>query len=139
MLPTAADEFRLCYIERPWAYFTTAPVTADLGEDWHKIPYEHNASAPRVWDARSALPRYELFRLAVEVDGLVEPREYHLNSPYSVEVINGGNIAWLRTDPYETARDPVAIMAGTPLTTFCATIEALGGTVYLPRRKETSP
>lgn len=37
---------RLCYIDGPWAYFTTQPVAEQWGDDWDDAPYEHNAGDP---------------------------------------------------------------------------------------------
>ena len=36
----------LCYIDGPWAYFTTRPVAEQWGDYWDDAPYEHNAGEP---------------------------------------------------------------------------------------------
>jgi hypothetical protein len=36
----------LCYVEKCWAFFTRAPLSAQWGDDWDDAPYEHNAGWP---------------------------------------------------------------------------------------------
>jgi hypothetical protein len=36
----------LCYVDGPWAYFTTQPLREQWGDDWSDAPYEHNAGPP---------------------------------------------------------------------------------------------
>lgn len=36
----------LCYISKPWAYFTTQKLEDQWGDDWDDAPYEHNAGEP---------------------------------------------------------------------------------------------
>ena len=73
--------------------------------------------------------RYEIVKVAF--DGpFDQPCEPHLNSPFSVEQINAGAVAWLRSPSY--AEDPVAIPAGTTLDEFIRIVTSAGGTVYLP-------
>ena len=45
----------LCYIEGPWAYFTTRPLADQCGDDWDDAPYEHNAGWPYKWHKRDGL------------------------------------------------------------------------------------
>lgn len=40
------DTLRLCYIDGPWAFFTTQPLDQQWGDDWNDAPYEHNAGDP---------------------------------------------------------------------------------------------
>ena len=36
----------LCYVDAPWAYFTTRRLSEQWGDDWDDAPYEHNAGTP---------------------------------------------------------------------------------------------
>lgn len=36
----------LCYVDEPWAYFTTQKLEDQWGDDWEDSPYEHNAGKP---------------------------------------------------------------------------------------------
>ena len=36
----------LCYVDKPWAYFTTQKLEDQWGDDWEDIPYQHNAEEP---------------------------------------------------------------------------------------------
>lgn len=110
---------KLCYVYGHWAYFTKKPIHEQWGDDWNDAPYEHNAGEP-----------YD-YALKVAWEGpLEEPSEGHLNSPYSVEQINAGQIAWLRTDKWITPAQ--AIMAGATIGEFIDGIYRAGGTVFLP-------
>lgn len=51
------------------------------------------------------------------------PCDGYTNSPYSVEDINKGAIAWLHTDKYN-------IQAGTTMEDFIKTIKDNGGDIY---------
>lgn len=39
-------DFKLCYIDGCWAYFTTQDLDKQWGDDWDDVPYEHNAGDP---------------------------------------------------------------------------------------------
>lgn len=52
----------------------------------------------------------------------------HLNSPYSVENINKGVIAWLWTDNFR-------LFAGATMEEFIKTIQDNGGTIYTELKK----
>ncbi len=115
----------LCYVSPPWAYFTTQPLEKQWGDDWNDAPYEHNAGLPYRY-AGVGEP-YEVIQVAFDAP-LETPADGHLNSPYSVEMINAGTVAWLYTAYY--TNPPTKIMAGTPLSEFRKLIVAVGGTVY---------
>ena len=36
----------LCYVDEPWAFFTTQELSKQWGDDWDHSPYEHNAEEP---------------------------------------------------------------------------------------------
>lgn len=131
----ASETLRLCYVDLPWAFFTTRDLAEQWGDDWNDAPYEHNAERPyEDWhSAREGKPlRWEIVQVAVETE-LSPPCEPGFNSsPWSVEQINRGDVPWLR-DHYGGKHPP--IMAGTTLPDFIAAIEASGGTVYFARRE----
>ncbi len=120
----AIDDAKLCYVRGPWAWFTTKELDEQWGDGWGKRPYEHNAGTP--YGPRDG-EDFAVF--CVAWDGPFDPPcEGHTNSPWSVEAINGGAIAWLRTDPW--VKTPVAIPAGTTYADFRRLIASAGGTVY---------
>jgi hypothetical protein len=51
-------EFRLCYVNGPFAYFTTKEVSEQWGDDWNDAPYEHNAGKPYEWSKRDKAPKW---------------------------------------------------------------------------------
>ena len=63
------------------------------------VPYEHNAGTPYIWASHRDVESYELMKVAYE-GPFVTPDAYHTNSPYSVEMINAGAVAWLRTEQW---------------------------------------
>ena len=125
---------RLVYVEDSWAWFTTRPDWQEQwGDDWNDAPYEHNAGEPYTWKpymAERGVPHYEIVKVAWDGADLRLPRDGFLNSPWSVQQINAGAIAWLMPPDYSDAL--VAIMAGTTLHDFIGEIHGQGGTVYMP-------
>lgn len=120
-MTTKTDEaiLRLCYVDEPWAYFTPRPLAEQSGDDWNDVPYEHNAEPPNGTDI-----------VKVAYDGDFEtPCDNNRNSPYSVDEINAGVIAWLRRSKW-SSKPMVAIPAGTLLAEFCKLIRKGGGKVY---------
>jgi hypothetical protein len=120
----------LCYVNDPWAHFTTNLLDEQWGDDWNDVPYEHNAGNPYTpIPGRDEEGAWQIVKVAFEGD-FREPCDGHLNSPYSVKQINTGAVPWLRSwdDP-----PAIQIWAGMPLSEFMRTVEAEGGTVYLPR------
>lgn len=122
------EEAVLCYVDGSWAYFTTCQLDKQWGDDWNDAPYEHNAGAPYGWHENSKLPKYEIIKIAF--DGNFETPDSicnGLNSPWSVELINAGAVAWL-TQRY--GKQKISILAGTSVTKFCDLIRTGGGSVY---------
>lgn len=97
------QDFKLCYVDDEFAYFTTKPLTEQWGDDWNDVPYEHNAGTPYKDEGM------EIMKLAYSAD-METPREGYNNSPFSVEVINSGAIAWLRSSTWSKVK--VEIQAG---------------------------
>lgn len=141
------NELKLCYVEDMWAYFTSQPLEEAWGDDWNDAPYEHNAGSPYHWHPRSERvdtpdgtqwqelpedqqpPKWEIVKVAWE--GPFEtPDEHAINSRYSVQMINRGDIAWLRPAPWvsDTARP---ILAGTTYDDFVDLIRLGGGEAYV--------
>ena len=117
---------RLCYIDGPWAYFTTQPLADQWGDDWNDAPYEHNAGTPYgPLDDET----FEIVKVAWDGDWDT-PCAGHGNSPWSVQQINAGAVAWLLSTPWRK-RGPFVIMAGTTLDRFCDLIREGGGNVYM--------
>lgn len=140
----------LCYVNGSWAWFTSKPLSEQWGDDWNDAPYEHNAGRPyepcwhnepehvakrgglckcqscvRDWNI-DGTPRWSIIRVAWE-GPFVTPDDGCPNSRFSVEAINAGAIAWLRTED----RSPhIAIPAGTTVGDFVRLVLQAGGKIY---------
>ena len=133
----------LCYIDGGTAFFTTQPLADQWGDDWDDAPYEHNAETPywpsihyyadgtqkkseRDWNA-DGTPKWTI--LEVEFTGNVcRPCDGKINSQYSVEQINRGEVPWLSM-PF------ACIYAGASLAEFREFIQRAGGIVKVTRGK----
>lgn len=110
----------LCYVRNGKAYFTDQPLDKQWGDDWDDAPYEYNAGPPYT-DAGVQIT-------CLYFEGLfLTPDDGHTNSPWSVEMINRGEVAWLRSDGGTSP----PIMAGTTMEDFIARIRAAGGKVFV--------
>jgi len=119
----------LCYVDGPWAYFTTQKLKDQWGDDWNDAPYEHNAGTPYEWyHGDDSKEPWKIIKVAFEGD-FHEPCSGCTNSSFSVEDINSGAIPWLRSAPW--ADKKVSIPAGTTLKDFCDSVKSAGGAVYL--------
>lgn len=122
----AQPTFKLCYIKGSFAWFTTAELSEQWGDDWDDAPYDCNAGKPYNEDG------VELMQIAFETE-LQTPADIAFNSRYSVKDINSGAIPWLQ-DYY--CKDSVdKIMAGASPEEFTEMILKHGGMVYLPLAK----
>lgn len=122
----------LCYVSGCWAYFTTRKLSEQWGDDWSDAPYEHNAETPYEYgehDRNKGRAPWTITKVAFDGD-FEPPCEGHCNSPWSVEQINAGAVAWLRTSRWHGGK-PVIVPAGTTLERFCELIREGGGNVYL--------
>lgn len=119
-------EFKLCYVDGAFAYFTTKDLHKQWGDDWNDAPYEHNAGEPYlphgpddgIWEIKK-----------VAFDGPFEtPADTTgLNSNYSVEDINACAVPWL----YSRYSDvKVSIFAGVTIEEFTEKVKRAGGKVY---------
>lgn len=137
--------FKLCYIDRDTAYFTTRDLDKQWGDDWNDAPYEHNAGTPygptiynyingenikceEDWN-EDGTPKWELYHLKFDCWRLETPAAKHYNSPYSVQMINAGAIAWL--SGYNKDYTPIAIQAGASIEEFKHKVESAGGLIYI--------
>lgn len=143
--------FVLCYVDGPWAWFTTCPLDRQWGDDWNDAPYEHNAGEPYDWrpsmaeertrpdgSVRAPIVEYRLMRLAWH-GPLSTPEERwkcresgSYNSPWSVQQINRGETSWLAPSCWDRPVEPVVIMAGASLIDFTQFAARAGCTVYAP-------
>ena len=114
-------QWRLCYVEDAFAWFTTQPLSKQWGDDWNDAPYEHNAGIPYGWRTGSTGDPYELLSVGFHVSAET-PAGYSV----SVEQINGGERPWLK--PYRGD----GLMAGASLEDFIAFCHANRGQVFLP-------
>ena len=118
----------LCFIKNGVAYFTTQELKAQTGDDWGDIPYETNAGRPYPVSDKGK---------PVKISAYLYPRHFKTPaelagsySPYSVEDINAGAVAWL----YSTEDgERIAIYAGTPLSEFKRIMTPTGGIVPAER------
>lgn len=119
----------LCYVENSWAFFTTRRLVDQWGDDWDDVPYESNAGRPYEWHSESSDEPWEIIKVAW--DGPFNTPDYmHHNSPWSVQSINAGAVAWLNTARW-VHKHPVSIPAGVTLEEFQRLINKGGGRVYL--------
>ena len=129
-------KYRLCYVcpRTKFAYFTSIPLTKQWGDDWDDAPYEHNAGDPYDSHYSRRGSKEKVKHDIVTVAWTAEyrtPNDGHVNSPWSVQAINAGSVAWLIPDPWREGLTPIP--AGTELADFVRIIEASGGEVYIPR------
>lgn len=124
------NNLKLCFVKDNWAWFTTCSLKEQWADDWDDAPYEHNAGEPYYWDSYRKVEPYNIVKVAW--DGpFCSPCEDLLNSPYSVEMINRGDIAWLRPDKSMDLKEAKPIPAGTSLEEFIKLIRLGNGEVYI--------
>ena len=117
-------DYKLCYIRRGKAFFTTQDIEDQWGDDWNDAPYEHNAGEPYTGKD------WKIFTVFFEVDLLNEPCDDYRNPFYSVEEINKKKIPWLYSDKY--SEHNIKIWAGTTLEEFIETIKKIDSEIYVP-------
>jgi len=122
------EKFKLCYVEDNFAWFTTADLSDQWGDDWNDAPYEHNAGSPYAWREGDDKAEYKLMRVAF-YSQLETPADISGgNSRYSVQAINAGAVAWLADRFGEKC---TTISAGCNPETFIKTIKETGGDVFI--------
>jgi hypothetical protein len=131
-------DYRLCYISGGQAYFTTKDPTDQWGDDWDDAPYEHNAGMPYMYDEhnqRGGEAPWDIVVVSFSSD-LEPPDRHHWNSPYSVESINKGAVAWLAPPVHDfdrvAGRVYEPIYGGAGLVEFARKIRQSGGDILIP-------
>ena len=123
-------KYELCYVDGNKAYFTS-DWEHQWGDDWNDVPYEHNAERPYTdyWEDKIEYP-IQLKELYFEFLGkwIKLPCDDFCNSPYSVEMINRGDVAWIRGDTFN-------ILAKTTYEDFIKIVEENDGKIYLPKER----
>jgi hypothetical protein len=123
----------LCYIDGPWAFFTTQELSKQWGDDWNDFPFQHNAGDPYTpFGTDTAF--WEITKVAF-TGPFDTPADK--GGSYSVQMINNKEVAWLSPDGYGTYKEgrPEPIFAGVTLDEFITKVEASGGVVYLTKGK----
>lgn len=132
--------FKLCFVEgEDYSGYGVAYFTDNLekqwGDDWDDAPYEHNAETPyHEWselieDNEDVCKRkwkhhpIKIKKIYFELNDYKVPCSGTNNSPYSVEDINKGVVAWVWNGDFQ-------LFAGATMTEFIDTIKANGGKVY---------
>jgi len=117
--------FRLCYVDAPWAWFTTRdPFTEQWGDDWNDAPYQDNAGDPYEWRPDRGVPEYRLLKVAY--DGpLLTPADRGLS--HSVQEINETPIPWLIDT---LAASEIIVLPGVTFPVFEQGVRWSGGRVY---------
>ena len=93
-------DYRRCYVDDNVMFFTDN-FEHQWGDDWNDRPYEHNAGEPYYIKPEEPLEDgYGHIRYVAFADRCYWKRPNYgmLNSPYSVEDINNGAVAWLYSD-----------------------------------------
>ena len=123
-------KYELCYVDGNKAYFTS-DWEHQHGDDWDDAPYEHNAERPYTHYFKDGIEYpIQLKELYYEfpTKWVKLPCDDYVNSPYSVEMINKGAIAWIIGDNF-------IIPAKTTFEDFIKIVEENDGIIYLPRER----
>jgi hypothetical protein len=136
--------YKLCYIEKSFAYFTTQDLDKQWGDDWNDTPYEHNAGEPytphiryyadgrtekipEYWNEDGS-PKWEIMKIAFYCPTAGTPAQMSgSNSKYSVQQINEGLIPWVTVYPQKW------LFAGASIDEFVEFIEEANGEVFFPK------
>lgn len=100
-----------------YAYFTPVELSEQTGDDWNDYPYEYNAGEPYDIDYSKDNTRNEYTIIKIpfypKSYDVKFPRDWgrYENSPFCVDDINGGAVAWIFDYKYKTKKS-VAVYAG---------------------------
>lgn len=136
-----SKNFELCYVHKNKAYFTN-DFEHCWGDDFDDIPYEHNAGLPYDYWSELIEDNEDIFKRKyihhpIELKELFYefpcewvslPCDNYTNSPFSVEMINKGAIAWIIGNDF-------IIPAKTEYEDFIKIVQSNKGIVYVPLSK----
>lgn len=114
------DEPTLCFVKGNWAYFKTP--SDEVPDNWGVVPYTY-VDPPQ---------GYIKLQFCVDMERPDDPYPEDC-CPYSVEMINSGEVPWLRLG------NDVGIMGGCGIEEFWDLIYEYGGAVAIPTMKPTWP
>jgi hypothetical protein len=120
-------DYKLCYVRGDNAYFTTASLEEQWGDDWDDAPYEHNAGRPYEYEDYRDCEPYEILHLKFELAFSQEPWSGYNNSPYAVEDINNGDTFWL-----SVYNEPDELYANASPSEFIDFVRRHDGMVFKP-------
>jgi hypothetical protein len=158
------EDYKLCFVETLGddcihiLFFTPFDARNVTGDDWGDVPYEHNASQPycaRLGSYKDIHSKKETASVLESLDGklvkvilysepilgvnspyigIETPCSNVLNSEYSVEDINNGEVPWIVATWFSNVicREE-KIMANA---TYKEVVEKLGDVVYLPKTRK---
>lgn len=115
------DDYKLCYVEKNFAYFTNLALSKQWGDDWDDICYSDNAGEPYYDD------EYQIIKIAYDGQNSYTPQDLHYGR-YSVKMINSGAIAWITGN---IGNKYIAISAGATIREFIEKVTELEENVYL--------
>ena len=113
------------YIEEKqekYAYFTPISLDKQWGDDWNDTPFEHNAGIPydNDYDDRNNRIEITIIKIPFYLDYHAKyAGDWGYNSPFSVQEINRGVVAWIYL---ESKKDYDTIFAGDSIEKFIKTI-----------------
>jgi len=141
-------DFKLCYIEGNFAYFTTQDLDKQTGDDWNDAPYDLNAGEPytptiyypsgkkdpRDWT--NGKPNWEIKKLVWEGDFDEAKNIYmeDINCIYCVDDINNKKVPWLEYQGYSNEDLEIKIWAGCSIKEFKKLIKKGGGKIYVEEK-----
>lgn len=114
-----------------YAYFTPIDLSKQWGDDWDDAPYEHNAGIPyddiisetKEKDGVLYVVNREYYDI-IQIPFVIKsinyklPNDYGYNSPFSVDMINGGAVAWIFDYAYRKRENMTSIYAGCTIYEF---------------------
>jgi len=123
-----------------YAYFTPISLDEQWGDDWNDAPYEYNAETPYDDVVIETIEKDGIkFASKVETHDIIQipfavhsynwklPKDYSFqgNSPFSVDMINSGAVAWIYDSADGKMKNMTSIMAGTTIPEFIKKIERI--------------
>lgn len=116
-----------------YAYFTPIELDKQWGDDWNDAPYEYNAEIPYddvILETKECdglkiatkIDHYDIIQIpfAVKSYNWKLPRDYSYggNSPFSVDMINSGAVAWIYDSADGKMEHMTSIQAGCTIYEF---------------------